>query len=53
MPGRKDPEPSEEEKTRLYRLEQKRSHGDEVVGEAVVEDHGEVAQIEAEREDAA
>lgn len=52
MPGRKNPEPSEPEQTREYRLMQKRSYGDSVVGEQKVEDRGGAGEVARQREDA-
>lgn len=51
MPGRKQPKRTESERDRLYRISEKRSHGDHVVGERAedIEDKGAVAEVRRER----
>ena len=52
MPGRKQPEPTEEERTRDYRRMQKRGFGDKVFGEeaAWLDEQGAAGEVARERE---
>ena len=51
MPGRKKPEPTEEERTREYRRDQKVGRGDEVAGDLASDlDRGAVGEVARERE---
>lgn len=52
MPGRKNPETTESERDRKYRLMQKRGYGEEVVGERGegISEAGDVGKVQRERE---
>ena len=53
MPGRKNPDVTESEKKRDYRLEQKRGYGDTVAGEEAgfLDEMGPAAKVRHEREE--
>jgi hypothetical protein len=53
MPGRKQPRPTEEERTREYRLLQKRGRGEHIVGDEAADlgEAGDAARIERERQE--
>ncbi|HET6405363.1 MAG TPA: hypothetical protein VFH78_12015 [Candidatus Thermoplasmatota archaeon] len=52
MPGRKNPEPTEQEREREYMLAQKRGYGESVVGDEgkELEGKGAVGKVEQRRE---
>lgn len=52
MPGRKNPEPTEQEKEQGYRLQQRRSQGDSVVGDEAefLEGKGAAGEVKDRRE---
>lgn len=55
MPGRKNPKPSEAERDRDYRMQQKRGSGDTVQGDEAtfldLEEQGEAGEVKRKREE--